>query len=162
MRVVEIIVSGVIIAAAAGCGVYSFSATSKPPFASVNVPQFENQTPEFQLSDRLTDAVVDAFIADNTVKVKEASQAEAIMNGTILTYRREPYTYDQQDVVSQYVVKVSMRVRVLKAASEDVIWEREFYAEGVYEANGESESDGQARVIARLTADILDKTTKSW
>ena len=156
------IIIGLCLAALYGCGVYSFSGAGKAPFASVNIAQFENTTIEYQLADRLTDAVVDAFIRDNTVQVREPAKAEALMNGTVVGYRRDPYTYDQQDIVSQYAVKVSVHVKVVKANAEDVIWEKDFYAEGIYDANTETEEDGQARAITLLTANILDQTTKSW
>jgi len=146
----------------AGCGVYSFSASGKAAFESLHVTQFENRTIEYQLADRLTDAVVDAFIQDNTVTIMEPSQAEAVMNGTMVGYRREPYTYDQQDIVSEYAVKVALQVKVVKSDTEDIIWEKEFFAQGVYDANTETEEDGQQRVVTLLTADIMSFTTKSW
>jgi len=145
-----------------GCGVYSFSAAGKPAFESVNVSPFENRTIEYQMADRLTDAVVDAFINDNNIQVRELSQAEAVLQGEVVSYRRDPYTYDREDIVSEYAVKVSIHVKVLRANSEEIIWEEDFYAEGIYNANTESEEDGQNRAITLLTADILDRTTKNW
>lgn len=147
---------------AMGCGVYSFSSGGKAPFYSVAVLQFENTTPEYQLSDRLTDGVVDAFIRDNTVQVREKDRADAVLVGSVIGYRRDPYTYDQADVVKEYAVKVTIHVKVVKAGSDDVIWEEDFFAQGVYDANAESENDGQNRAIALLTANILDRTTKNW
>jgi len=148
--------------AISGCGVYSFSASGQAPFESVSVSLFENETIEYELADRLTDAVIDVFIQDNKVEVLEPSRAEAVMHGAIVGYRRDAYTYDQQDNVQEYVVKVSVRVKVVKSDSEDTIWEKDFYAEGIYDAVGETEDDGKSRAIAQITSDILDFTTKSW
>ncbi len=145
-----------------GCGIYSFSPGGKAPFESINIPQFDNQTIEYQLSDKLTDAVVDAFIQDNIIKISEVSRAEAILMGTVSNYRRDPYTYDREDIVSEYAVKVSVNVKIVKVGTEDVIWEQDFYAQGIYDALTESEEEGQDRAITLLTADILDRTTKSW
>ncbi|MEE9443908.1 MAG: LptE family protein [candidate division Zixibacteria bacterium] len=146
-----------------GCGPYSFSPSGKSAFQSVYVAQFENNTIQYEMGDRLTDAVIDAFVLDNTVQVKESDKAEAVLNGTVISYRRDPHTFDQQDNVTKYAVKVSLRVKIAKANTEDIIWEETFYAEGVYDANTETEEgEGQDRVISLLTADILDKTTKSW
>jgi hypothetical protein len=156
------ILTGLLILFAGGCGVYSFSSSGKAPFESLNVAQFENKTMEYQLADQLTDAIVDAFIRDNIVEIKEPSRAEAVMNGTVVSYRRDPYTYDQSDNVSQYAVKVAVHVKVSKSDSEDMIWEKEFYAEGIYDALTETEDDGQQRVVNLLTEDILNSTTKSW
>ena len=124
--------------------------------------QFESRTPEYQLADRLTDAVVDAFIRDNSIEVLEVSRAEAVMTGTLTAYRRDAFTYDINDVVTEYVVKVTLHVTVTRSGSEDVIWDEDFFAEGIYDAVEESEEDGQTRAIELLTTNILDRTTKSW
>lgn len=157
--------TGVIVGAMlllAGCSVYSFTPAGKPAFESVNVSQFESRTPEYQLADRLTDAVVDAFIRDNSIEVLEVSRAEAVMTGTLTAYRRDAFTYDINDVVTEYVVKVTLHVTVTRSGSEDVIWDEDFFAEGIYDAVEESEEDGQTRAIELLTTNILDRTTKSW
>lgn len=152
----------ILLVTASGCGVYSFKAGGKAAFESLNVTQFENNTIEYQLADRLTDAVIDAFIMDNTVQIKEPARADAIMKGTVVSYRREAYTFDQEDNVSEYAVKVALSIKVLKADSEEIIWTKDFYAEGVYDANLETEEEGQDRIVTLLTGDILSHTTKSW
>lgn len=163
MKTAGYILTGLMVTTAvSSCGVYSFSASGKAPFETVSVSQFDNQTIEYELGDRLTDAVIDVFIQDNNIQVLEPSRAEAIMNGVVVSYRRDAYTYDQQDNVQEYVVKVSVRIKVVKADSEDMIWEKDFYAEGVYDAVGETEDDGKVRAVAQITLDILDFTTKSW
>jgi hypothetical protein len=146
----------------AGCGVYSFSAAGKAPFSSIAVAQFDNKTPEYQLADRLTDAVVDAFIRDNTIPVKDMSRAEAVLYGSVNNYRRDAYTFNQADVVKEYAVKVTVHVKVVKNGLEDVYWEEDFFAQGIYNADTETEDDGQTRAIEQLTTAILDHTTKSW
>ena len=146
-----------------GCGPYSFSPSGKSAFQSIHISQFENQTIQYELADRLTDAVIEAFIQDNTVNVGEASNSEALMTGSVTSYRREAHTFDQADIVTEYVIKVSIHVKVVKSNTEDVIWEENFYTEGVFDANDETEEEeGQNRVIDKLKADILDKITKSW
>jgi hypothetical protein len=146
----------------AGCGVYSFSASGNAGFTTLNVNQFENNTIEYQLSDQLTDAVVDAFIRDNTVKIVDPSSAEAQMKGTVTNYRRDSYTFNKQDEVTEYAVKVTVAVEVVRAESGEKIWEDQFYAEGIYNAVSEVEEDGQSRAITLLASDILDRTTKRW
>jgi outer membrane lipopolysaccharide assembly protein LptE/RlpB len=162
MKTAGPVILGFFLAVVTGCGVYSFSGAGKAPFETLTVSPFANNTIEYELGDRLTDAVVDAFIRENLVKIVEPARAEAVMDGTVASYRRDPYTYDQQDNVSQYAVKVSVKVKVVKPESEDIIWEKDFYAEGVYDANTETEEDGQTRAVTLLTADIVNNTTNSW
>lgn len=161
MKQVRLILAGIVMPLALGCGVYSFSASGKKAFSSINIAQFESTTIEYQFADRITDAVINAFIRDNTVPVKEASKAEAIMTGILNEYRRDPYTYDRGDVVSEYVVKVKIHVKVERAGSEDIIWEEDFYAEGIYGVD-DAEESGQQKALDILTANILDRTTKNW
>jgi hypothetical protein len=162
MKTAGLVILGLCLAVVSGCGVYSFSGAGKAPFETLSVSPFANNTIEYELGDRLTDAVVDAFIRENLVKIVDPSRAEAVMDGTVESYRRDPYTYTKEDIVSQYAVKVSVKVKVLKSESEDIIWEKDFYAEGVYNADTEVEEDGQTRAIELLTADIVNNTTKSW
>ncbi|MCK5125923.1 MAG: hypothetical protein KAR42_06690 [candidate division Zixibacteria bacterium] len=147
----------------AACGPYSFSASGKAAFKSLHIKPFDNKTIEYELTDKLFDALTTSFQLDNTVQILEVSKAEAVMSGTLTGYRRDPYDYNEQDVVEQYAVKVTFLVRIVKANSEDVILEESFYAEGIYDANTEAETqEGHEKVIIKLTADILDKITKSW
>ncbi len=152
----------IVVIVSLGCGVYSFSASGKRQFNSLSISQFENNTIQYQLADLLTDAVIKAFLGDGTIKIKEASRAEAVLNGTVTEYRRDAFTYDRQDNVTQYAAKVKIHVKVLKGNTDEVIWEQDFFEQGVYDANTETEEDGQNRAIALLTRSILDRTTKSW
>jgi len=105
---------------------------------------------------------MNAFIGDGTISVREASKAEAVMTGTVTEYRREAYTYDKTDNVSQYAANVKIHVKVVKANTDEVIWEEDFFAQGVYDPSTETEEDGQNKAIAILKSNILDRTTKSW
>ncbi len=144
------------------CTPYSFSPSGKSAFKSVHIAQIENQTIQYEMADRLTDAIIDAFVQDNTVEVLDVSRAEAVMTGSVTNYRRDAHTFDLQDVVTEYAVKVTVHVKVVKANSEEIIWEEDFYAEGIFDANEELEEDGQNRAIELIKINILDKTTKSW
>ena len=143
------------------CGIYSLSPGGKSSIKTIAVRQFENNTIEYALSSRLTDLVVDAIIADGNLKIVSENDADAILTGVLTNYVRNPYTYDESDNVSQYVVKLTFDITLLKNTDE-VIWEDTFYSEGVYEAADETDEDGQIRAAQKLVVDIINKTTKSW
>jgi hypothetical protein len=146
---------------AGGCGVYSFSPGGKSSIKTIAVTQFENETIEYGLSDRMTDLVVDAFIADGNLKVVSASEADAVLTGILANYDRKPYTYDETDIVSKYVVKIVFNMELQKNDGSQ-IWKERFYSEGIYETDLETEEDGQVKAAERLVVDILNRTTKSW
>jgi hypothetical protein len=147
---------------AVGCGFYSFSSGGKSDIKTIAVTQFENRTVETGLSARMTDLVVDAFIADGNLKVVSESDADAVLKGILTSYRREAYTYDEADNVSQYVVKLVFDVVLQKGGEDEELWKEAFYSEGIYDADAETEDDGQARAADKLVVDIINRTAKSW
>lgn len=144
-----------------GCGVYSFSPGGKSSIKTISVTQFENKTIEYGLSSRMTDLVIDAFISDGNLKIVSQSEADATLVGVMTNYERKPYTYDESDVVSQYVVKIVFDI-VLKGKDEKELWREKFYNEGIYSADEQTEDDGQVLAADKLVIDIINRTTKSW
>jgi len=155
------IISIILVQALAGCGIYSLSPGGKSSIKTIAVTQFENKTIEYGLSDRMTDLVVDAFIADGNMKVMAAADADAVLVGQLSNYERKPYTYDESDNVTQYVVKLVFDITLQNNSGED-IWTEQFYSEGYFDAESETEEDGQVRAADRLVVDIINRTTKSW
>lgn len=146
----------------AGCGVYTFNPRGKAAFQSIAVSRFDNQTVEYGLSDRITDEIIDAFIADGTFKVLPEDAAQTILEGTLTRYDRRPHTYDQNDQVTQYQVEMDFLVTLKNPADGSDIWSERMNQIGVYNLDGETEEDGQRRAIALLIDDIINKSTKSW
>jgi hypothetical protein len=145
-----------------GCGIYSFSPGGKSAIKSISVTQFENRTIESGLSARMTDLVVEAVIADGTLKVVSTRDADAVLTGVLTSYTREAYTYDESDNVTQYVVKLVFDVTLQKGESDEEVWKETFYSEGIYSADTETEEEGQAKAADKLVVDVINRTTKSW
>ncbi len=146
----------------AGCGVYTFNPGGKSDLNSIAVLPFENNTPQYELSDRLTEIVIDAFIADGTMKVVSEANADALLQGTLADYRRVPHAFDESDQVQQYKVVMSFQVSMKKPQEESDIWNETFNLEGIYDAVEETEEDGQLAAGAQLVDAILNKSTRSW
>jgi len=146
----------------AGCGVYSFNPGGKSSIKTISVMQFENKTIESGLANRMTDLVVDAFISDGNIKIASEDNADALLYGTLLNYKRDPYTYDESDNVSQYVVRLTFDVLLQKRDSGEELWKEVFLSEGVYNADTETEENGQVLAAGKLVEDIINRTTKSW
>jgi hypothetical protein len=144
-----------------GCAVYSFSPGGKSSIKTISVSQFENETIEYGLSDRMTDLVIDAFINDGTLKVVPPGDADAILSGILTEYERKAYTYDENNNVSQYAVEVVFNITLDKPDGEN-IWQERFYSEGIYDASIQTEDDGQIEAAGKLVIDIINRTTKSW
>lgn len=158
----QIVILGLLGLILGGCGIYSFSPGGKSSIKSISVRQFENRTIEAGLSSRMTDLVVDAFIADGNLKVVSESDADAIMSGELSSYEHKADIIDESDNVSRYVVKVVFNISLQNASDGSEIWKEAFYSEGVYLADSETEEDGQIRAAQKLVIDVINRTTKNW
>ena len=145
-----------------GCAIYTFNPGGKADFSTIAVEPFENQTPEFGLADRLTEIVIDAFIADGMLKVVGRDQAEVVLKGILKKYERISYQFDENDQVQKYKVLMDFEIVLINTGDETERWRQAMTQEGIFDANDETEEDGQTRAGERLVEAILNKTTKSW
>lgn len=157
-----------------GCGVYSFSGSSVSGIKTIAVPLFDNQTQEYGIRENLTEAVADRFVRDNTLKVVNEKQADTILRGTITQYKRESHTFDEQENIKEYIVRVWVNMSFEEKESKKIIWEEEnMQGWGIYcvkdcvdedgnPKSDETEDDGKQRAIEKLAEDILNRTVKGW
>lgn len=145
------------------CSPYSFSGGRTALVQSVAVPIFENRTTEFGLPEAITSGIIDGFIEDNQIKIVDQANAEAILTGSIVEYKRRSYTFDESDRVTEYIVEIWVDAELMKKEGETSVWKAErMRGFGVYKADTEDERLGQTRAIEKLSEDILNRTIKSW
>ncbi|RME27223.1 MAG: hypothetical protein D6800_05355 [Candidatus Zixiibacteriota bacterium] len=146
---------------ASGC-FYSFNPGGRSEIKSIAVERFDDNTGQFGLADRLTDIVIDEFIADGNLKVVSAANADAVLQGTLTRYERLPQVFDENDRVQQYKIRLTFEMSLKKVSDGSEYWKEVMTPEGIYDANSEVEEDGQRRAAAALVEAVLNKTTKSW
>ncbi|MEW5795871.1 MAG: LPS assembly lipoprotein LptE [Candidatus Zixiibacteriota bacterium] len=145
-----------------GCGVYTFNPRGKSEIATIAVEPFENKTNQYGLADLMTESVVDAFIADGTMKVVAPDVAQALLVATLTRYERVAHEFDEFDQVSRYKVLVGVDVALKKPDDRSDIWAIQLTLDGYYDAETQVEEDGQRSVGEQLVEAVLNKTTKSW
>ena len=144
------------------CGVYTFNPAGKSSIKSIAIERFENTTVELQLTDQLTDDVIDAFISDGTLKVVPEGVADALLQGTLINYRRAPYRFTSGDVVESYAVTMEFQITLTNPRDKSEIWTERMSQLGTYEVATETEEDAQRDAITLLVEAIINRTTKSW
>lgn len=146
----------------AGCGVYSFRPSSKSEIGSLAIERFENKSTELGLTDRMTDLVIDAFIADGSIKIVTHENAETLLKGVLLSYSRRPKTFDVNDQVQEYEVSMIFEITLKNPADGTEIWKENMNQTGIYDVLEETEEIGQDKAIELLVEAIINRTTKSW
>jgi Lipopolysaccharide-assembly len=153
-----------------GCGAYSFSSSLLPShIKTIGIPLMENRTDRRDLATALADSLTEAFIHDNTLKVVDERDADAVVEGTILEYNRAPFTYDANENVQTYRVEIVLEARFVDVRKNSVLWEEKhlsqwdtynFVAVGGQPA--ETEETAIGRVLAKIRDDILNRSIQGW
>jgi hypothetical protein len=145
------------------CGPYSFTGSGLPGIKTIAIPLFENQTQEYGIREELSERLVQAFVQDNTLKVVNEKIADSILKGIITKYERVAHTFDEQENIKEYIVRIYVKVVLEDKKHYKNIWEEEnLQGWGIYSATDETEQDGKTKAIAKLAEDIVNRTVKGW
>ena len=95
-----------------GCGYRLVGTNSKLPdhIKTLAIPVFANETNQPELHRNLTDSVREAFLNDVRVKVVPDNKADLIVKGTLSYYDVRAIAFDQNDVATQYWVKIAINL----------------------------------------------------
>jgi len=146
-----------------GCAYYSFSGNTLPSYIkTVAIPLFEDQTSEFGIKERLTDALISEFTRDNTLKISSQDEADSIIRGKILSVVDRAETYDAQEHAQSYRVYISVEVKFEDLRKHKVLWKQRMNQWGSYSLADESRQQGIEQAIKKLAEDILNKSVSGW
>lgn len=104
------------------CG-YRIGSLLPPDLKTIAVPMFENRTPEPQLESLVTNAVIKEIIADGTLKVTDRENADLILSGQVIDYRREPLRFTKDVVTEEYRLIIAVKARLIDLRRNKVMWE---------------------------------------
>jgi len=158
----------VILLAIFHCGFYSFSGSSLPShLRTIAIPTFENKTTEFGVPEDITDALINEFTQDNTLKVVDRRAADSIIEGTIVNIREQAGAYNQQEQVQEIRIYIRIKAKFEDLRKNNVIWEEELSQWGTYSPDAPSgenstRQDAIAEAISKIVTDILNRTISGW
>jgi hypothetical protein len=145
------------------CGIYTFSPSALGGIKTIAIPIFKNQTTEYGLEELIAQELNQAFVEDNTLKVLPEHQADAIFMGTVTSYSREAYTYDVNEQVEEYIVRINLEVKLENSKSGKIIWEEKNLSDyGLFSSLEETETDGKNEAVKKIVDEILNRTVKGW
>src|SRR6185503_5798470 len=85
----------------AGCG-YTLSSVLPAHIKTLAVPVFANNTVEYGLSDDVTQALSDAFLREGRLRLVSERDADAILRGTVVSYKNQVFGYTRAERATQY------------------------------------------------------------
>ena len=145
------------------CGYYSFSGSNLPGIENIYVPIFGNSTTEFGLEQQLTDALVTAVNAERNLNIAERDNADAILEGRITAFSDGLLTYTGDEQVTEYNVKITVKVRFENVKDRKTILDDTFTATHNYDSDSPTEREKAIQtVLKKLSEDIINKAFSGW
>ena len=136
--------------------VYSFKGFFPKDLKKVWIPVFENKTLRYGLEDFITLAFQEEVIRDGRLEVTDSSHAAMKVVGKIVSYKKEPFSYDESGKVIEYKVTVQAEIGFFRLRKGDYYLEpTTFRGWGTYNADSEEEEDGIKKAVKDLSENVL-------
>ncbi|OUX63964.1 MAG: hypothetical protein CBE34_00300 [bacterium TMED274] len=125
-----------------GCAYYSMAGSIPPNIKNVSVPLFINETVEFELSEKLTSGIIQEIGSQNIVKITNDIDSDSIINGVISSVSDGPYSFNNNEQVSEYRFSLAVKVSWVDNNDENILFDKTFSAFGTYSIDNDPSSDG--------------------
>lgn len=160
---------GVGLAAALAACNYGFEGGGFPAhIRTVYIEPFANETPQFDLDQKLYDRMLDELPRKLGVRVAGREQADAMVQGTISRYDDMAQAYNPASgqtapVVAANEVQIGISVRLVDVRDNLIRWEStRLVGRGTYNPASDTEETGQLIAIASIIEQIIDGAQSQW
>lgn len=149
------------------CHHYTFNPNLPSDIEKIAIPTFKNDTFQYGLETELTSRVVDEFISDGTLDIVDKGKADAILWGTVKTYKLEPVAFDINEVVKEYRMVVRLSLSFEDNSSQEMFWEDEEISESISfyptgSGNIVSETEALNEISDYLATDVVRLVVEGW
>ncbi len=114
----------------------------------------------------LTKAVRDRFLFDGNLKITTKENANIILKGKLVDFKRDALRYDANDNVEEYRLKLIANLELEDAKGGKLLWkEKGFAGETTYRTSGalaKNEDAAVKDVISDLARRIVERTIEAW
>ncbi len=150
-----------------GCGVYSFTGASVPShIKTISIPIADDRSGsgEPNLRESLTQTLIQKFIDDNTLRVTDRANANAVLECTVTGFSDAPSVVSAGENVTTRRITVSVLVTYRDLVERKNIFEKTFSNFGDYDpAHPISErTNAITTAVDKITDDILLDTVSGW
>jgi outer membrane lipopolysaccharide assembly protein LptE/RlpB len=157
---------------AAGCGYHVAGRVSKLPsdWKTIAVPAFKNDTRQYRIEQRFTQAVIREFITRTKYRIiQDEAAADGLLHGEVLTIETSPVLFDSNTgqvtamlvTVHAKVLLVDQHMRKPVYQNDDMVFRDEYQISSDVQSFFEEQGPALERMshdfAARLVSNVLEK-----
>ena len=125
--------------------------------------KYEVYRPDLEVD--LRDAIVSRVFLDGNLKVLDKGSADAVLEGRIKEYRKDPLRY-QNEIVQEYRISVVCDIKLVNQKDSKVLFEeRNVTGDTTYFTTGtlqKSETSASYDAMSDLSRRIINKIVENW
>ena len=148
-----------------GCVKYSFKGALPPDLKTIAIPLFEDHTNWAGLREDLTNKVIDAFVADNTLQVVEdENNADLILYGTIVGLEERYPSITRQEQVRETQIWLRVKINCYNTHTKKPLWQGEVKKFATIQGAGtlQEKNEKISEIADLIVKDIVNKTISAW
>lgn len=150
-----------------GCAGYRLGAVHPQPLQSIHVPVFKNKVFVPHIQEQVSNAVIRQFQLDGTIHIAPAADAQAVLNGEIIGWERQPLRYRRGNLLTtrEYRLVIAARVTVTDQSGTVLVNRKRIEGETTYFiADDQVAAERQATplAIADLANNIVTQVVEGW
>jgi hypothetical protein len=163
----------------AGCG-YTTGSLLPAHLKTINIENFTNKIPlTEEVSDRhiyktyrpllevdITRAIIDKVLFDGHLKISQKKDADLILQGALVDFKREPTKYGYDDTIDQYRIAIFVDLKLIDTKSNKVMWtESSFAGSDYYFTTGPQQKSEDAAVsdaLDDLARRVAERIVDVW
>lgn len=161
-----------------GCG-YTTKTNLSPELKTIHIEPFKNKinistentrtryityTPGVEVA--LTNALVDRFILDGHLKVVSRKNADLVLSGELVDYRKDPVRYNSENEVEEYRVNIIVNLILTDVRNGQELWKLDNFggdASTFIKGNLAKSDDTIIREASfDLVRRIVERTVEVW
>ncbi len=144
---------------------------------TIAIPTIVNSTEYYGINEDLTTGLIEKFIQNGRLTIADEKDADCMLKGEIIKYKRIPLSYDENDIVEQYRLRMIVNLIFVDLSDNTILWD-EIWREteagteigGIVEEvrffvsgdNAETEELARERIVTELSEEIIKRTIYGW
>ena len=150
-----------------GCS-YSLILNTLPHLRNIQISPFENNTSEYAIAQDFQNYLVNSFQNDGRLRITTI-EPDSFIEGTILDYRNDIYSYDDYGNVMEYRVSILFSIQMTDLRMQEIIYENtSLLLSELYSPDNQNpdvfttEIQAQDKIFERAFDTIIRNTLEAW
>jgi hypothetical protein len=149
----------------AGCVKYSFRGALPSSIKTIAIPLFEDRSNWVGVQEQLTNAVINAFVEDNSLHVVDnEDEGDLVLRGTILSVRPQTTSVASDESTTEERYVVTVKIECYNRQTDKLLWSGNLSDYGTVSgaATLAEQETAIATAIEKLKIEIVNRTIAAW